>query len=88
MDKEERIIPAYALDLIVSEHKTEKKRLWIALIIVFLAFILSNGAWIIHESMYEDVVTQTQTVTQEDEGSNTFNGDFYSGDYNGETNSD
>lgn len=65
------------------------KRLWILCIIIFVAFVVSNAMWIRYENQYEDVVTETQTVTQEsgDGGSNTFTGDFISGDYNGETNS-
>ncbi len=64
------------------------KRLWILCIIIFVAFVVSNAMWIRYENQFEDVVTETQTVTQDsgDGGSNTFTGDFISGDYNGETN--
>ena len=41
------------------------KRLWILCIIIFVAFVLSNAMWIRYENQYEDVVTETQTVTQE-----------------------
>lgn len=43
------------------------KRLWIMAIIVFLAFVISNSAWIIYESSYEDRVT----IEAEQEGSGT-----------------
>ena len=56
---EEKIVTTYALDLITEQNKTEKKRLWIALLIVFLAFVSSNVGWIVYESQYEDVVTET-----------------------------
>ena len=69
-----------------SERNT--KRWVIACGVLFLAFVISNGIWIYRETQFEDVVTETQTVTQDGEnGTNTFNGDFYGGDYYGETDS-
>lgn len=44
------------------------KRLWIMLIIMFLAFVVSNGAWLWYESQW-DTVTE-QTVTQDNSGGN------------------
>ena len=63
------------------------KRWFIGWIITFVALILSNVGWMIYESQYQDVVTTKQTVMQDAEegGNNTFSGDFYGGDYNGET---
>lgn len=60
------------------------KRLWILLIILIVALIASNAAWILYESQYEDsAVTITRTVTQDAEsGSNQYIG----GDYYGEAN--
>ena len=53
------------------------KRLWILCIIMFLAFVLSNGAWIYYESQWQTIETTEQTVTQQD-GNNTFiGGDAY-----------
>lgn len=66
------------------------KRLWIALLVVIVLFVASNSAWLWRESQFEDVVTTTQTVTQDTgsgNGNNTFTGDFIGGDYYGETNS-
>ena len=66
------------------------KRLWIALIVVILLLAVSNAAWSYRESQFEDVITTTETVTQDTgsgSGDNTFNGDFIGGDYYVETNS-
>ena len=66
------------------------KRLWIALIVVILLLAVSNAAWSYRESQFEDVITTTETVTQDTgsgSGDNTFSGDFIGGDYYGETNS-
>ena len=40
------------------------RRLWIALLVVIVLFVVSNAFWIWRESQFEDVVT-TETVTQE-----------------------
>jgi len=65
---EDKITPAYALDLINEQHMLEKKRLWTALLIVFIAFVGSNVGWIIYESQYEEVVTETYEANTDDGG--------------------
>lgn len=45
------------------------KRLWILVIIIFLALVLTNGAWIYYESQWEVVEETTETVTQSVEAS-------------------
>lgn len=67
----------------VERFEKNSKRWMIACIIVFVALVLTNAAWIIHESLYQDVYSATQTVTQEagdSGGTNNFSvGDFYGG---------
>lgn len=66
------------------------KRLWKALLFVIVLLVATNAVWIWRESQFEDVITTTETVTQDTgsgSGDNTFNGDFIGGDYYGETNS-
>lgn len=41
------------------------KRLWQLVIIIFLALVITNGAWIYYESQFEVVEETTETVTQE-----------------------
>lgn len=56
-------------------------KLWIAIIVLIVALIGTNAYWIWYESQYEDVVTNTQTVTQDSEsGDAVFTGDFNVGD--------
>ena len=40
-------------------------RLWALVIIIFLALIITNGAWIYYESQLEVVEETTETVTQD-----------------------
>lgn len=74
-----------SVPFIVFESATARlertiKRLWIMCVIMFLAFVVSNGLWVYYESQWEVVETTTeQTVTQSNgDGDNTFiGGDAY-----------
>ncbi len=79
---------AHEADMAIMERVNS--RLWKALLVVIALLVVTNGAWIWYESKVEDVITTTETVTQDTgsgTGDNTFNGDFIGGDYYGETNS-
>lgn len=61
MDKSESaMIPFYVHEGEVYRLERANRRLFILMLIVFLAFITTNAGWIIYESQFEDVV-----VTQE-----------------------
>ena len=61
-------------------------RLWVVVIILIVALLGTNAGWIWYESQFEDIVTTTQTVTQETkDGGDNIVGDFIGGDYNGKT---
>lgn len=49
--------------ILVRQERTIK-RLWILCIIIFLAFVGSNAAWIYYESQWEAVETTSQSVDQ------------------------
>lgn len=79
---------AHEADMAIMERVNS--RLWKALLVVIVLLVVTNGAWIWYESKFEDVITTTETVTQDTgngSGDNTFSGDFIGGDYYGETNS-
>lgn len=62
----------------MRQHKVIK---WLIIVIViqFIAFVASNGAWLWYESQFASISTEVTQET-EDNGINTFIG----GDYNGE----
>lgn len=72
-NKEMAQIPFYAHEGEVTRLERINKRLWIAVLVVFAAFVLSNLAWIIYENQFEDEV-YTYEVQQDsgDGGTNTF----------------
>ena len=71
-NKEMVQIPFYAHEGEVTRLERINKRLWIAVLVVFAAFVLSNLAWIIYENQFEDEV-YTYEVQQDsgDGGTNT-----------------
>lgn len=79
-------ISQYFFEGEMARAERHVKRWVIVWIITFATLILSNVGWLYYENQFQDVVT-TQTVEQDssDGGINKFEGDFYGGDYYGET---
>ncbi len=69
-NKEMAQIPYYAHEGEVTRLERINKRLWIAVLIVFAAFVISNLAWIIYENQFEDIVT-TETYEASADGGST-----------------
>lgn len=84
---EDKNIPAYALDIINANHNSTLNKLWVLVFVLVILLVGTNAGWLVYESRYEDVVTATQTVTQDsgNGGNNTFTGDFYGGGEDGKT---
>lgn len=76
-------IPYYVHEMEMTRLDRINKRLWIILIVIFLAFVGTNAGWIIYESQFETI-----TISQENEdGYNNYignDGDIYNGE--GKTN--
>ena len=51
-----------AQELIVAVMERQVKRLFILCLVIFIALVASNAAWIYYENQFEDV---SNTVTQE-----------------------
>lgn len=58
-------------------------RLWIVIIVLIVALLGTNAGWIYWETQYEDVVTSTETVTQEATADGDSDIRFIGGDYYG-----
>lgn len=72
----DKTISQAALEVIAAKFEVMNKRLVIIIVLLVLALIGTNAAWIIYEAQFEETV---QTVTQEaDNGVNRFiGGDVY-----------
>ena len=73
----------YDIDLLSAMAERTIKRLWIIVLVLIIALIGTNGAWLYYESQFEDVVT-TEIVQENADGYNNYIGN--DGDIvNGET---
>lgn len=57
-------VPYIVHESIMARMERMIKRLWILCIIIFLAFVISNGAWIWYENQWE-VYETSQSVDQD-----------------------
>lgn len=84
LDKEEKAvqIPYYVHEMEMTRLDRINKRLWIILIVIFLAFVGTNAGWIVYENQFEDISISQEGQT-EGGGSNYFNGNIHgSGEVN------
>ena len=63
--EKETMVPYIVHEGVMARMERTIRRLWVLCIIMFLAFIVSNGLWLYYESQWETVETTEQTVTQD-----------------------
>lgn len=72
-------IPYYVHEMEMTRLDRINKRLWIILIVIFLAFVGTNAGWIIYESQFETIKVQQEN----EDGYNNYignDGDIYNGE--------
>lgn len=76
-------IPFATYELGMARYERENKRLWLAILVLIAALVVSNVLWLAFQSQYEQVdITQDVEQQADDGGSNVFIG----GDSYGEAN--
>lgn len=70
-------VPYIAHESAQARQERTIKRLWILCIIMFLAFVISNTAWIYYDSQFETSITKIQ-AEQDVQGGNNYvvNGNY------------
>ena len=53
------MIPYYVHEGMMARMERANRRFWILCIILFLGLVITNAGWIVYESQFEDVVTET-----------------------------
>ncbi len=63
----------------MARMERANKRLWVVIIILIVALIGSNAAWIYYESQFEEISTQIEAEQETDDGGDNYvvGGDFY-----------
>lgn len=56
----------YDIDLLSAMAERTIKRLWIVILVLIIALIGTNGAWLYYQSQFEDVVTTTTIEAEQD----------------------
>ena len=64
--KEPESVPYIAHEAAMARMERQAKRLWIAVILLIVLIVGTNGAWIWHESQFSDIET---TIEAEQDGS-------------------
>lgn len=59
--EEMQMIPYTIHESDMARMERQLKRLWIVLIMTILLLVATNAGWIVYESQFEDVVTETYT---------------------------
>ncbi len=84
MEKQEnQTISYYAHEGMMARMERTNHRLWIVVIVLIVALLATNLAWILYEAQWQ-VYETTQEVTQ-DTGTGNGTNSFVGGDYYGET---
>lgn len=70
-------VPYIAHESAQARQERTIKRLWILCIVIFLAFVISNGAWVYYDSQFETSITKIQ-AEQDAQGGNNYvvNGNY------------
>lgn len=78
-----------AQELIVAVMERQVKRLFILCLVIFVALVASNAAWLYYENQFEDVTTSvTQETSADGGGSAVINGENAGAVFYGESKAD
>lgn len=77
--KVQATIPYAAHEADMARAERASKRLWVVIIVLIVALIISNLAWVVYESQFECVdINQSVEQDASENGNNTFvGGDYY-----------
>ena len=87
MDDKQRI-PYIVFESSQARMERVNKKLWIIVLVLIVALLGTNAGWIYYESQFEEVVTNTETVTQEATADGSGEIRLIGGDYYGESKAD
>lgn len=71
-------VPYIAHESAQARQERTIKRLWILCIIMFLAFVISNTAWVYYENQFTETSVEIEADQQADNSGNNYivNGDY------------
>ena len=69
---DEKMIPYFSHEGDMARMERANKRLWIIILVLIVALVGSNGAWIYYENSFEDVVTSIEAEQETSDGGNNY----------------
>lgn len=81
-------VPLAVMELHSAAQERTIKRLWIIIIILIGLLCVTNFAWLMYESQFEEIVTEQTTIEAEQETSDGGNNYVVGGDIIGEAESE
>lgn len=79
-------VPYVVHESAMARSERHNKRLWIVILVLIGALIVSNLAWIIYENSFEDVITSEEIIVDADDNGNANyigqDGNIYNGENN------
>lgn len=83
--QETALIPFAVHENDMTRLERSNRRLWIVVLVLIAALIISNLAWIIYESQYQELEVEGYNIEQEASGDGVNNSIIGGGNINGET---
>lgn len=77
---EEKDVPFKVYESAQARADERFKKMWIIIITLIVLLVGSNFGWLVYESQYQDVVTTTQTVSQNTADGGNNSNYFYGGE--------
>lgn len=74
MDEKQINVPYIVHESQMARSERTIKRLWVLCIVMFLAFVVSNGMWVVYENSFEDSIQTTIEAQQDGNGTNIISG--------------
>lgn len=65
----------YYIDIMAAKHERTEKRLWIVILVLIAALIVSNGWWVYYESQFATEETESYTAEANDGGNAIISGE-------------
>ena len=74
MDEKQINVPYIVHESQMARSERTIKSLWVLCIVMFLAFVVSNGMWVVYENSFEDSIQTTIEAQQDGNGTNIISG--------------
>lgn len=69
---DEKMIPYFSHEGDMARMERSNRRLWVIILVLIAALIITNGAWIYYENQLQNVVTSIEAEQEAEDGGNNY----------------